>query len=180
MTARQPATSRPRFLLTFLAWSSGLSGGDRHLLEVAARWSEQVDVEVLAPPEARGVLHDFLGDVRIHELGSASGPQGTAGAMLALEYIRRAVLITLRRLPRVDVVAAASHFIPDAAALRSLTRGGALGVAYVYHLVGDRPGLAPRTVWSKLDEQWALALLRRWSAVVFVSNSATEAALSAR
>src|SRR2546421_216464 len=28
-------SSRPRFVLSFLAWSSGLSGGDRHLLEAA-------------------------------------------------------------------------------------------------------------------------------------------------
>ena len=43
---------RPRFLLTFLAWASGLSGGDRHLLEMGARWREHVDIEVLAPPQA--------------------------------------------------------------------------------------------------------------------------------
>lgn len=173
-------TTRPRFLLTFLAWSSGLSGGDRHLLEVAARWRAQVDVEVLAPPEAEPLLREFLGDVRIRTLGSASGRRATAGLALALEYVRRAVLVSLRHSPPVDVVVAASHFVPDAAALASLTRRGALGVSYVYHLLGERSGHAPRTLWSKADERTALALLRRAARVVFVSNSETESALARR
>jgi glycosyltransferase involved in cell wall biosynthesis len=173
-------TARPRFLLTFLAWSRGLSGGDRHLLEVAARWRADVDVEVLAPPEAEPLLREFLGDVRILALGSASGRRAAGGLALALEYVRRAVLVSLRRSPPVDVVVAASHFIPDAAALTSLTRRGAVGVSYVYHLLGERPGLAPRTLWSKADERTALALLRRSARVVFVSNAETEAALARR
>ena len=173
-------TVRSRFLLTFLAWSSGLSGGDRHLLEVAARWRDEVDIEVLAPPEAEPLLREFLGDVRIRTLGSASGPRASAGSALALEYVRRAALVSLRHSPAADVVVAASHFIPDAAALASVTRRGALGVSYVYHLLGDRPGLAPRTLWSKADERIALRLLRRSARVVFVSNSETEAALARR
>jgi glycosyltransferase involved in cell wall biosynthesis len=171
---------RPRFLLTFLAWSSGLSGGDRHLLEVAARWREHVDVEVLAPPEAGAVLGDHLGDVRVHALGSARGTRSAPGAMLAFEYVKRAFTVTARRFPHFDVVATASHFLPDAAALMSVTRRGGLGVSYVYHLVANRPGLGPRTLWSKGDEGLALSILRRYATVVFVSNAATEAALAAR
>jgi glycosyltransferase involved in cell wall biosynthesis len=173
-------TTRPRFLLTFLAWSSGLSGGDRHLLEVAARWRREVDIEVLAPPEAEPLLREFLGDVRIRTLGSASGRRASAGLALAFEYVRRAALVSLRHSPPVDVVLGASHFVPDAAAVASLTRRGALGVSYVYHLLGERPGLAPRTLWSKADERIALRLLRRSARLVFVSNSETEAALARR
>lgn len=150
------------------------------MLEVAARWSEHVDVEVLAPPEAESLLREFLGDVRIRTLGSASGRRAAGGLALALEYVRRATLVSLRASPEVDVAVAASHFVPDAAAVASLVRRGALGVSYVYHLLDERPGLAPRTLWSKADERTALALLRRSARVVFVSNSKTEAALARR
>src|SRR5205823_3849993 len=92
----------------------------------------------------------------------------------------RALLVAVRRLPSFDVVVGASHFVPDAAALASLVRRGALGVSYVYHLVAGRRGVAPRTLWSKGDEQVGLALLRRFAGVVFVSNSATASSLLAR
>jgi glycosyltransferase involved in cell wall biosynthesis len=170
---------RPRFVLTFLAWSSGLSGGDRHLLEVGARWREHVDVEVLAPPRADVPIREILGDVRIHELGSARA-EASAGTLLALEYLRRAVAVAVRRLPAFDVAVAASHFVPDAAAVASFARRGALGVSYVYHLVAGRRSLAPRTLWSKGDERVGLALLSRFAGVVFVSNSATATSLTAR
>jgi glycosyltransferase involved in cell wall biosynthesis len=172
-------SSRPRFLLTFLAWSSGLSGGDRHVLEVAARWREHVDVAVLAPPQALATLRSFLGEVPAHVLGVA-GPRIGSGPLLALEYIRRALASSVRKPPRADVVVAASHFSPDAAALAAVVRGGALGVSYVYHLVAERRGLSARTLWSKGDERVGLALLRRFSDVVFVSNRPTEAALARR
>jgi glycosyltransferase involved in cell wall biosynthesis len=173
-------TSRPRFLLTFLAWAGGLSGGDRHLLEVARHWADQVDVELLAPPEAAPTLAEFLGDVRIRNLGSAGPRQRALGPILALEYVRRSVLATLRRSPPADVVVAASHFTPDAAALAKLVRRGAVGVGYVYHQVASRAGLDPRTLWSKSDERIGLALLRRFADIVFVSNRSTGAALADR
>jgi glycosyltransferase involved in cell wall biosynthesis len=168
---------RPRFLLSFLAWSSGgLSGGDRHLAEVAARWREQVEVSVLAPPGAADALGPLIGDVAFHELGSDVGP----GPALALEYVRRAVGVAVRDGLRVDVVAGASHFVPDAAAVSAGVRRGALGVAYVYHLVGERRDRRARTVWSKSDERVGLALLRRRADVVFVSNEPTEESLRSR
>jgi glycosyltransferase involved in cell wall biosynthesis len=172
-------SARPRFLLTFLAWSSGLSGGDRHVLEVAARWREHVDIAVLAPPQALPMLRSFLGDVPAHPLGVA-GPRIGAGPLLALEYIRRALASAVRKLPRADVVVAASHFTADAAALAAVVRSGALGVSYVYHLVAERSGLSARTLWSKSDERVGLALLRRFSDIVFASNRPTETALAQR
>lgn len=171
--------SKPRFLLTFLAWSSGLSGGDRHLLEVAARWREQVDIEVLAPPKSAATIGSFLGDVPMHPLGSGL-PGDTAGAALALEYARRAFLTSVRRPPVADVVLAASHFIPDAAALAKLVRRGALGVGYVYHLMAGRASRGPRTLWSKGDERLGLAILRRFAEIIFVSNEPTAKALADR
>jgi glycosyltransferase involved in cell wall biosynthesis len=172
-------SSKPRFLLTFLAWSSGLSGGDRHLLEVAARWREHVDVEVLAPRRAAETIRSFLDDVPMHMLG-ASPSGASAGPALALEYIRRAALVTLRRPPAADVVLAASHFTPDAVGLAKLVRGGALGVAYVYHLVAARSSLGARTLWSKTDERLGLGILHRFAELVFVSNSPTAKALADR
>ncbi|MEP6893395.1 MAG: glycosyltransferase family 4 protein, partial [Gaiellaceae bacterium] len=173
-------SSKPRFLLTFLSWSSGLSGGDRHLLEVAARWREHVDVEVIAPRQAAETIRSFLGDVGVNELGSAGSSRSNAGPALALEYVRRALLVGLRRPAVADVVVAASHFTPDAAAVARLVRRGALGVGYVYHLVAARASHGPRTLWSKGDERVGLALLRRFADVVFVSNGLTAMALAGR
>jgi glycosyltransferase involved in cell wall biosynthesis len=172
-------SSRPRFLLTFLAWSGGLSGGDRHVLEMAAHWREHVDVALLAPPGAAAVFRPFL-DVPAHELGSGGVRLAAGGPLLALEYVRRALTTGVRRLPPADVVVAASHFTPDAAALAALARRGARGVSYVYHLVAERRHFGPRTLWSKSDERVGLALLRRYADVVFVSNEPTAAALARR
>ena len=172
--------SRPRFLLTFLAWAGGASGGDRHLLEVAARWRQNADVAVLAPPQAEPLVRSFLGDVVFHPFGSAGAHQAAAGPLLALEYVRRGLGVSFRRPAACDVVVAASHFTPDAAALRALARTGALGVGYVYHLVAARPGHDPRTLWSKADERFALSLLRRHAGVVFASNERTARELTGR
>lgn len=135
---------------------------------------------MLAPREAGATVREFLGDVPFYELGSAGGARAAAGPILALEYIKRAVTIGVRRTPPADVVVAASHFLPDAAGLASLVRRGSFGVAYVYHLVAERAGRSLRTIWSKGDERIGLALLRRHAGVVFVSNGPTAAALRAR
>jgi glycosyltransferase involved in cell wall biosynthesis len=159
--------------LTFLAWSGGLSGGDRHLLEVAQRWREHVDLSLVAPPGAAATLREIVGDLPVHELGrpTPNGPR------LAAEYVRRAVAVARRSVVLADAVVGASHFIPDAAAIRAYARRGAVGVGYVYHLIADRSGGGLRTLWSKADERVSLALLRRHAAVVFTSNAATTATL---
>jgi glycosyltransferase involved in cell wall biosynthesis len=172
--------SRPRFVLSFLAWSSGLSGGDRHLLEMAARWRDHVDVEVLAPRDAMETIRPFLGDVPLHVRGASGPRRKAAGAALAVEYVRRSVTASVRRRPKADVVVAASHFTPDAAALAALVRDGALGVAYVYHLVSTRSSSGARTLWSKNDERLGLWILRRSADLVFASNRTTEEALTNR
>jgi glycosyltransferase involved in cell wall biosynthesis len=173
-------STRPRFLVTFLAWARGISGGDRHLLDVARRWRDHVDVSVLAPPEAAETIGSFLGDVPYYELGAAGERQAALGPALALEYLRRSLRAAMRRQPHVDVVVAASHFIPDAVALAKFARRDAVGVSYVYHLVGERRGLKPRTLWSKGDENIGLALLRRYAEVVFVPNAEVQATLAER
>jgi glycosyltransferase involved in cell wall biosynthesis len=168
---------RPRFLLTFLAWaSSGVSGGDRHLLDVASRWREHVDIEVIAPPDAFPTIESFLDSVPMHPLGGAR----SGGAALALEYVRRGWSVSTGRVPGADVVVTASHFMPDALALGAAVRRGAYGVAYVYHLVAERHRLDARTAWSKTDERVALAVLRRYAGLVFVSNRSTADALARR
>jgi glycosyltransferase involved in cell wall biosynthesis len=167
--------SRPRFLLTFLAWSEGLSGGDRHLLEVARHWSEHVDIELLAPRGAATTLRTIAGDVPVRELGrpTPNGPR------LAVEYLRRAATVSRSVFPG-DAVIAASHFLPDAAAVRASVRHGAVGVGYVYHLIAGRRGRDVRTLWSKADERASLSLLRKHATVVFTSNTETAAALEHR
>lgn len=171
--------TRPRFLLTFGAWTSGLSGGDRHLLEMGARWREEVDLEVLAPASATTLVNGFLGEVRIHPLGRTGSRVQAKGVALAAEYIRRALEAAVH-VPPVDVAVAASYFIPDAAALMAATRRGAYPVAYVYHLVATRSDTTPRTVWSKADERVSLALIGRCAGTVFTSNASTALALELR
>jgi glycosyltransferase involved in cell wall biosynthesis len=167
--------NRPRFLLTFLAWSGGLSGGDRHLLDVAERWRQHVDVSLVAPRGAAGTMRAIVGDVPIHELGRPT----PNGPLLAVEYLRRAVTVSRIAAP-IDAVIAASHFIPDAAAVRAFARSGAVGVGYVYHLIAGRSGGGARTLWSKADERVSLGLLRKHATIVFTSNAETAAALGRR
>jgi glycosyltransferase involved in cell wall biosynthesis len=178
--AQETSRCRPRFLLTFLAWVPGFAGGDRHLLEVASRWREHVDISVVSPPQAFPLIESFLGGVEKHPLGSA-GPRAAArGPILALEYIRRGFVARFRCDLAADVVVAASHFSPDSAALAALAQQGRTGVSYVYHLVADRQRNDPRTIWSKADERVGLALLRRHADLVFVSNRPTASALAQR
>jgi glycosyltransferase involved in cell wall biosynthesis len=135
---------------------------------------------VLAPPESEAIVREFLGDVPLHPLGAVGPRRAAAGPWLAAEYVRRAAAVAVRRAPVPDVVVAASHFLPDAAAVAALVRRGAFGVAYVYHLIAERPDRSVRTVWSKGDERIGLALLRRAAGIVFASNEATSSALRAR
>jgi glycosyltransferase involved in cell wall biosynthesis len=164
-------------LLTFLAWaSSGVSGGDRHLLDVASRWREHVDIRVLAPPQAFPTIESLLGSVPMYPLGRARA----GGARLALEYLRRAWSASTGGVPAADVVATASHFMPDAFALAAAVRRGSYGAAYVYHLMAERHRLDARTAWSKTDERVALSVLRRYAGVIFVSNRSTADSLARR
>ncbi len=166
-------------LLSLSAWAGGMSGGDRHLLEVAARWRDQVTLEVLAPPEAAEVVHTFLPDVKIVPVGHLTPRISANGPLLAAEYLRRAVSVVRGR-SRPDVVVAGSHFLPDTAALTAEVRRGALGVGYVYHLVGERADRSPRSLWSKFDEQISLRLLRRHASVLFACNGETAGMLRRR
>jgi glycosyltransferase involved in cell wall biosynthesis len=163
-------------LLLFLAYAARISGGDRHLLQMAAGWRDHVDLAVVAPPRAADTVREYLGDVQVKELGSSP----PIGPLLALEYIRRSITAFVRELPPADVALAASHFTPDAAGLTALVRRGSFGVGYVYHLVGARSERSLRTLWSRNDERVGLALLQRHAELVFASNEPTAAALSKR
>ena len=143
---------------------------------MAARWRDHVDLSVVAPPRAHEILAEFLGDVDMHRLGSSP----PIGPRLAVEYVRRSVMAIALRLPQADVALAASHFTPDAAALMALSRRGALGVGYVYHLVATRTKTDTRTLWSRNDERMGLAILSRYADLVFVSNEGTAATLTQR
>jgi glycosyltransferase involved in cell wall biosynthesis len=165
--------------LTFQAWVSGLSGGDRHLLESAARWKDHVDISVIAPPAAVATIRSFLGDVPIEVVGARRGPLAKNGGALALEYIRRAALAEVSP-PRGNAVVAASHFLPDAANIHAAARAGIPGFAFVYHLIEGRSDRTLRTTWSRLDERLGLTLLARSRSTVFSSNRETHSALGAR
>jgi glycosyltransferase involved in cell wall biosynthesis len=173
-------TGRPRFALTLLGWAGGLSGGDRHLLQMADRWKEHADITVVAPAAAASVVAELAGDVRLEALGWVGRPLRRFPPALAAEYLRRAAVASLRAASGTQVVVAGSHFLPDAAALARLTRRGAFGVVYVYHLVAGRRATDARALWSKADEAVSLRLLRRHAHLVFTSNAATAASLSDR
>ena len=125
------------------------------------------------------MIRTFLGDVELAPLGRLGPRAAQGGIALALEYGRRAVRAT-RALPPADVVIAHSHFAADGAALRTVSRTGALGVAYVYHLIETRTERDARTLWSLNDERVGLALIRKHAGLVFTSNSETATSLRAR
>lgn len=168
-----------RFLVSFGAWASGLSGGDRHLLESAARWKEEVELELLAPKHAHETIAEYVGDVPFTSIGSSARPVRTSGPVLAGEYVRRAAIVEVRT-PPADVVVGGSHFLPDAAAVHGAARRGAHPVAFVYHLVTGREDRSLRTRWSRADERVGLMLLARARATLFTSNTETADALHTR
>lgn len=168
-----------RLLLSFSAWSTGISGGDRHLLESAQHWRESVDLEVVAPPNALPIVRGYLEDVPVRTIGTTSTGLALGGALLAGEYVRRAVVAETRA-PVTDIAVASSHFLPDAAIVHAAGRRGARTVGFVYHLIAARRDRSLRTTWSRLDEAIGLRLLRRSNATIFVSNVETDRALRAR
>jgi glycosyltransferase involved in cell wall biosynthesis len=149
------------------------------LLESAARWKDHVEVEVVAPNNARETISEFLGDARFTARGWDNRFVVNAGPALAAEYIRRATIAELRPL-HADVVVGASHFLPDAAAVHAAARGGAHGVAFIYHLVAGRNDRGLRTLWSQADETLSLRLLRGSAGTVFTSNEETCESLEQR
>ncbi|MCC6832747.1 MAG: glycosyltransferase family 4 protein [Thermoleophilia bacterium] len=97
---------------------------------------------------------------------------------MTAEYLRRVATVgwTARRAGRFDAAVAASHFLPDAAALAAVR--AARRAVFVYHLVpADRPpGI--RTRVARDGERLALAWLRRTADLVFVANGETARALT--
>lgn len=172
---------QPRILLTFLGWAEGLSGGDRHLLEMGARWSSDAVVDVVAPPQAFPTIRSFLGDASLlHPVGTAGSRAAARGPLLAAEYMRRAALVAIRLPKDYDVVCGASHFAADAAAVATAARHGAIGVGYVYHLIAERKRRDLRTRWSLIEERVGLGLLRRHARLVFSSNETSRRLLVQR
>lgn len=174
------SSTRPRFALTLLGWAHGLSGGDRHLLQMARFWKDHADVTVIGPRAAAPVVDQFAGDVALVPVGWVGPIFRRFPPTLAAEYLRRAVVAMRLDVRSPDVVVAGSHFLADAAALARFARRGTLGVVYVYHLVATRRGLDPRSLWSRADERVSLALLRGNADVVFTSNDETAKSLAAR
>jgi glycosyltransferase involved in cell wall biosynthesis len=138
-----------------------------------------VEIEVVAPPNAMPTVREFLGDVPVHTLGVPSSGAALGGALLAGEYVRRAIAAEARPIVT-DVAISSSHFIADASVVHAAARRGARTAGFVYHLIATRRDRTARTIWSRFDETAGLALLRRSNATIFTSNAATEAALRAR
>jgi len=165
-------TARPRLLLSMAAWTSGASGGDMHLLTSARRWSDGADICVVCPTGATPLVREFLPTARLSTFRTFAPTH--APPLMAAEYLRRLVPAAraARRLGRVDVAIAGSHFVPDAAAVsgaRARRRAG-----FVYHLSssqGRPPGM--RTALALAGESMGVAWLRRTLDLAFVSNDVT-------
>ena len=161
-----------RVLICMASWTRGASGGDMHILTSARRWSDRVDVRVVCPRGAVPLVRDFLPHAPVSTF-RAWAPTNSA-PLMAAEYVRRLLPAAraARRAGPVDIAIAASHFIPDAAAITSAR--ARRRVAFVYHLSklqGRDPGL--RTALALAGEDLGVAWLRRVVDLAFVSNDLT-------
>lgn len=143
-----------------------------HILTSARRWQRSADVGVVCPAGAVPLVREFLPHAPVSTF-RAWAPTASA-PLMAAEYLRRLLPAAraARRAGPVDIAIAASHFVPDAAAVTAAR--ARRRVAFVYHLSrlqGRSPGL--RTTLALAGEDLGVSWLRRAVHLAFVSNDLT-------
>lgn len=170
------------FLVDGLTSQFGITGGDRHFLEVARNWAKAgVDIIVLTPrvgmrlceSEGLHVPYRTLPFPWVDKLG------------LVICYMVRGISAVFRlpwRRPRM-ILYSASDFLPDTLpgmVAKLIKRGSAVWVTIVHHVIpppARRPG-SYLTNWISYKAQRAsYVLMRRWADLVFIGNPLLESQL---
>jgi glycosyltransferase involved in cell wall biosynthesis len=179
-----------RILIIQNGWSGqGISGGDKHLLEMASFWKSSEEVTLLLPKPGKTFLSkyfsDYLQGLSIL-IASEIPPTSklTKLPTLLFAYFQRALssVATLMGLSKFDIAIGSSHFFYDVlpAVLCGLIKGSKV-VVYVYHLVSTqsrKPTL--RNHISIFMENLSLIMIKRFVDLVFTDNPQTKEELTRR
>lgn len=149
---------------------AGLSGGDLHVIEVAAHWARRREVGIAMPAWAYRLQSERLKDVRLVPTdGRFERKPPKSLPALCLRYVTRS-LKTCRLAG--EVVIAGSHYPYDLlpAIFINQMRGRPY-LVYVFHLAHR---FRSKGIRSRLVGLWERAALRlmRSAAVIFVDNAA--------
>jgi glycosyltransferase involved in cell wall biosynthesis len=151
----------------------GISGGDRHLLDMAYLWGEQTHAltQAALPRLAeRVLLKDDLNRMRVRFIWSPFERHSVSSTLaVSAAYGWRIIGCSLARFsPAPKIVIASGHLPFDVVpALMLSRRYGARSVVYVFHLIqkqSRKPG--PRYAIAKLAEDLSLYLMRRFDLVI--------------
>jgi glycosyltransferase involved in cell wall biosynthesis len=158
-------------------WYAAMSGGDLHIVEVAARWARRLKVAIAMPRWAYELHADQLRGVQLVPTGltEKAPPRSLAGA--SVRYMLRS-FSKLGASPA--LVVAASHYPYDLipAWIISRRRNRPL-VVYLFHLASTFRKSGPRAAAVSAWESQAIRLMGR-AALVLADNDAVVDELVAR
>jgi glycosyltransferase involved in cell wall biosynthesis len=161
-----------QILIVVNSWHRVMTGGDYHIFKVAQYWSRNHKISYLLPRLAYSAAKDLLaGDTIV--LDSLFERETSNVWMVILLYCVRMfkVIVSPPPVKKYDVIVASNHWLIDvlpAVYLQSKNQPCKL-VAY-YHGLAVKKSRWWWYVPRKLNDALSVALLRRYSDVVFVSN----------
>ncbi len=153
-----------------------ITGGEGHMLEIGKIWARLgVNVEMMTTKSGHTVCRDH--GLRVNSV--VLPLDGNRLGVIA-SYLLRMVqgpLIALKIRHEVTCTYSSTDILPDilpALVVKFLNPHKPIMVCWIFHLVShfsSRPGSKIRNIISFLSQEVSLAIMRRYSDVVFVDNS---------
>lgn len=172
-----------KMLIVQNGWSGqGISGGDKHLIDVGTHWQKNLEVSYLMPKSGSEFLKiNFANEIEgfnliiIPEITRFKRLNNLV--LLLIAYFQRLLsgAILAFFLPKYDIVLASSHFFYDTViALILKLRKKSKFIVYVYHLVSDQDRKNSLRDWvSKVMEGISLTIIKSNADVIFTDNQST-------
>ncbi len=165
-----------RVLIVSNGWTIRMSGGDKHMLEVALRWRKKVGVSWILPSLGydlnRDDYFDQFEDVNVFTTPWETEAQLRKPFLIILTYIWRIIQSLRIKIPhKPQIIVASSHFLFDVLPVLFLARRyKAKPYVYIHHVIsaqrGKRGGLM--SAFSRLNEKLSLTLIKKYFAGVIV------------
>lgn len=161
---------------------AGISGGDKHLLDLCEILNEKNEVSLMVPRQGLNYINDnwqiSSRGINILELTDfTAGRKVTSSAGLILLYLQRTfnAFFKIRQIGPTEIIISSSHFIYDVlpAVFFGIFRR-ATKVAYVYHLLKQQKrALSFRNIVSVGLEAVSLLFIKRAFQLVVTDNRIT-------
>lgn len=160
-----------------------ITGGEGHLLEVGKIWARLgVNMEMMTTKSGYVVCRDHGLRVNCLVLPFDGNRLGVIASYLLRMFQGPLIAWKLRR--EVICTYSSTDILPDilpAFVVKFLNHRKPVMVCWVFHLVShfsSRPGSKIRNIISFLSQEVSLAIMRRYSDVIFVDNSQVKAQLN--